>query len=322
MYEIIRVMDAFQKRKFNRFFLIKFQHPKRWQMTFVGVVLLVGLGLGLTTIGHTRSNQRILIVSLAKSGSSALFFSIKEKLSKEAVSFFDARTLNQAVFIESRDVLINVKFHRLGTRPFQDKHLDQFEKKIFLARDPRDILVSAFIYKSAYMGFARDPILREEFLVALRKKEEDPKSISLKQLYELRTKLKAQARFRPSISEMMQKDQEPEYYAEAIEFMDRRKDFHIFKYEQYVDEDFEVINQYLGLKLENKPDLGNMKHLARTKRYGNWRQWFTAEDVEYFRPIVKPYMDRFGYSDEWELDKNPIIEPANCSEYFKKLIKM
>lgn len=300
------------------------QTKKPGLVSIIRKILLIVLAAGIfvPAVTYSRNNQRILIISLAKSGSSALFFSVKESMNPDSVFMFDARTLGRASFVESRDVLINLKFHRKGVVSLPDRHLDRFDKKILLIRDPRDLLISSLIYKSAYMGFSRDPQLRSRFISALIQKETDPRSISVKSLFALRDELEDKAKRKGGLSKMMQNDEDPEYYEPAIEFSKRRKDFFIFKYEQFVDKDFDGINAYLGMKLNSDPDLENFKHLARTKRYGNWKEWFTAEDVEYFRPILKPYMEHFGYADDWSLSENPVIKPEHCSKYFKKLNHM
>jgi len=62
-------------------------------------------------------------------------------------------------------------------------------------------------------------------------------------------------------------------------------------------------------------------NVTRSKTYGNWKDWFTPSDVEFFRPQVKEYMERFGYHDNWELNSKPYIDPSVSSKYVIKLIE-
>jgi hypothetical protein len=63
------------------------------------------------------------------------------------------------------------------------------------------------------------------------------------------------------------------------------------------------------------------KRVIRSKSYGNWKDWFTPSDVDFFRPLVIEYMQMFGYHDTWELNSNPYIDPSINSQYVMKLIE-
>jgi hypothetical protein len=59
---------------------------------------------------------------------------------------------------------------------------------------------------------------------------------------------------------------------------------------------------------------------ARTKSYGDWRNWFLEEDIRIFQPIYEPYMALMGYdSTDWALNPKPVIDPALASEYMQRL---
>jgi len=66
---------------------------------------------------------------------------------------------------------------------------------------------------------------------------------------------------------------------------------------------------------------GSEKRVIRSKAYGNWKDWFTISDVEFYRPIYNEYMEMFGYQDNWDLNANPLIDPRLSSQYVMKLIE-
>jgi hypothetical protein len=59
---------------------------------------------------------------------------------------------------------------------------------------------------------------------------------------------------------------------------------------------------------------------ARTEAYGDWKNWFLAEDVRILEPIYAPYRELVGYdSGDWPPNPHPTITPALASEYMKHL---
>jgi len=81
------------------------------------------------------------------------------------------------------------------------------------------------------------------------------------------------------------------------------------------------INQYLGFKIKKNVVLPQkFKRIARTKTFGNWRQWFTPEDVSYFKKVYNPYLEVMGYDKEdWNLVASEKLDSKTSSEYMKQL---
>jgi len=49
-----------------------------------------------------------------------------------------------------------------------------------------------------------------------------------------------------------------------------------------------------------------------------WRSFFTNEDVEILRPLLRQMLPDPRY-DDWKLDPEPRIEPAEVSQYVAKI---
>ena len=63
--------------------------------------------------------------------------------------------------------------------------------------------------------------------------------------------------------------------------------------------------------------------MVRKKAVGDWRHWFTEEDVDLFKPAYLPYMELIGYDcDDWALSEHPVIEPEYSSMYIQRLAQM
>jgi hypothetical protein len=49
--------------------------------------------------------------------------------------------------------------------------------------------------------------------------------------------------------------------------------------------------------------------VIRTKSTGDWRHYFTEEDVKLLKRAYTPYMELIGYDfSDWDLNPNPVIE--------------
>ena len=96
-------------------------------------------------------------------------------------------------------------------------------------------------------------------------------------------------------------------------------DVFILRYEDYVDGKLEAVNKYLKLNL-TIADKVPEKRVVRSRAYGNWKNWFTPEDIDYFRSSYLTYMNQFGYPDTWDLNDVPVIDPETSSRYVRRLI--
>jgi hypothetical protein len=81
----------------------------------------------------------------------------------------------------------------------------------------------------------------------------------------------------------------------------------------------------LGFKVKadgQVPQTTVKSKVLRKKAAGDWRLWFTEQDVELFKPAYKNYMELIGYDwDDWTLSANPVIEPEYSSVYIQNLIR-
>ena len=97
------------------------------------------------------------------------------------------------------------------------------------------------------------------------------------------------------------------------------KDWFLFTYEDMVAKNFDALNDYLGFAVYadgEVPQSTAKAKVVRKKATGDWRHWFTADDVELFKPAFRPYMELIGYDcEDWALEPNPVIEPEYSSEY-------
>jgi hypothetical protein len=85
------------------------------------------------------------------------------------------------------------------------------------------------------------------------------------------------------------------------------------------------LNEFLGFEIKDDaeiPTTTKKSKVVRKKAYGDWRHWYTEEDVDLFKPAYLSYMKTMGYDcDDWALSANPVIEPEFSSMYMKGLVQ-
>ena len=199
------------------------------------------------------------------------------------------------------------------------EHLEQeqYDRKIWMTRDPRDVAVSRMLYRW-HRGYRGRKDQYRIHLALVSKKEKDPRSIAF---YEI-CRYTAHDTWPMSVKEVV--EEERLRYQQMSAFVrSLGKDWFLFKYEDMVNRNFEALNQYLGFEVEadaEVPQSTGKAKVVRKKAFGDWRHWFTEEDVELFKPAYLPYMEIMGYDcDDWALSPAPCIEPKYSSRYMKSL---
>lgn len=272
-------------------------------------------------------HMRILIYGLAKSGTTALHIRIKQAmesdLNAEVMEVFEPVKRNGDDFVKLDGTSFPLAEHTLikalmptvagnGATPesmLQD--YSDFDKKIFINRDPRDRWISGFFYR----WFHRHRPDEKEFERALRLtqfKEKNPSDVPFYALFST-----SPARI------ASWKERQKNQLAGVDSFIDEAtsRDWYILKYEDFMDGKLDELEDYLGLKISSKDaEDQRFSHVARSKGYGSWRRWFTPEDVEMYGDVFNPFLEKHGYdSTDWKLNVPTSLPSSEGSEYMYKL---
>jgi hypothetical protein len=95
----------------------------------------------------------------------------------------------------------------------------------------------------------------------------------------------------------------------------------ILKYEDFVDGRLEELSRYLNLPLAlNVEVASDVKRVVRTKSYGYWKDWYTSDDINFFRSAFAPLLRSFSYDDDWEPNASPTIDRATGSDYMTRIV--
>ena len=255
--------------------------------------------------------MKILIVGLGRSGTTALYFKIKQALPENTWCLYEPRRFDPFDPGGAPDVLAKILI--APPNIFDYPSFRDFDKRIMIVRDPRDSLVSRILYRPCgSRAFRGDEAKVAAFTDALCRKEADPRSISLLAVIDLFSRLTNEEwlpRF-TTITDL------------AVDFHRNNGDFVVYKYEDFVAGSYAAIEDYLGIVLPvGETHVGpQYEHVVRTKAAHDWQNWFTAEDVAFFRPHLAPYMHAYGYPDDWTLAAEPCIRPEHGSEYVRRSV--
>ena len=151
---------------------------------------------------------------------------------------------------------------------------------------------------------------------ALRVKEQRPKSVSYWELFQLLVRLSGGGIGPMVVVEQYLKDL---CFAARVRRLHGDRAFRL-RYEDIVDRRLEKLEEYLGLSLASVDEVAMpYRRVARSKGHGDWRNWFLAEDVEFFRPRLQEHLEDLGYGDDWELPAEPQVTSERASGYLMRL---
>lgn len=271
--------------------------------------------------------MRVVIYGLARSGTTALFYKIRNSLPRDAVCLFEPRAFDPraagpralARLLRAGrepDVLAKVLPFR-PSEPADAASFDGFDKQILLVRDPRDRVVSRTLYVAYHSTFYHRDAALAAFLGLLRKKEADPHAVPLMELLRTFARLNGDG--------FSFDDWAADYARHSVraplDFHDCRPGLFVCKYEEMVEGRLGALEAYLGLKLRGKTAVpAEHRRVARTMTSGNWRDWLTPEDVERLRPVLGPYLERYYGDAGWDLSARPDIPAEFGSGYVLRIV--
>jgi hypothetical protein len=250
---------------------------------------------------------KTLIVGIARSGTSALYFKLKQALPETTWCLYEPVRFDPSDPGGSPNVLAKILIGSPDALDFT--RFRDFDKKILIVRDPRDNLVSRLLYiPCGRLEIRGNDAKLAAYIDALRGKEADPRSISLRALLDFTYRLSGLP--------------QPDPYNLALDFHRKNDGFVVYKYEDLIARRYEALETYLDVRLSagEAQVPAQYRHVVRTKAAGNWWHWFTADDVQYFRPRLAPFMAAYGYGDDWALAETPHISPAYASEFVERSV--
>jgi hypothetical protein len=266
--------------------------------------------------GSTRTQPgHIMITGLSKSGTTGVYTAVKRALSNtdvNAITLFEPRSAqvldNVFLFAPHRTLLTKItidKIARIAPDPLA------FDRRVMTVRDPRDVLVSALLFRplTRRSVLRCNPAVIDEFVTTLEAKEADPSSISVRELFALAHRLEIGAAPYDSLVRDLKRQRR----------LLKRLPFHVVRYEDLVSGDLTGLSGYLGTDVPaaSRRSSATYGHIARSGSYGEYAQWFRADDVSFFDGILGDHVAALGYDRAANLAEHPSIDPAASSDYVR-----
>lgn len=253
--------------------------------------------------------MNVLVCGCGKSGTTALFYAIARELEGTARVTFEPRRPDEILFSEDSHNLCKIVFGRADLADFADV-LPRFDKRLFIVRDIRDVVVSRLLYRVRDQSFIHDPSRMELLMEKLARKEADPDAVGILELFALIGELEGVQ----------------DYLGETLanillpirEWSHAGSGFHQVRYEHFICGEAEALNGYLGFAVDSDVEVPRwVRRVTRTKSTGDWRNWFTPGDIRILRPRLEPYLSFFGYDLGWNLPADRRIKPEHSSRYVR-----
>jgi len=263
------------------------------------------------SLSKKSDGMKVLIIGLAKSGTSILMYRIAaglrpcrkyfEPLSHEGQVDVD---FHRKVVARPKNAVVKIVYHA-GLPERFDEIIPLYDRVVWIIRDPRDQMISSFFY----VWYFRHRPNAEQFqrsLALTRQKEADPDSVPFHTLHPSLTNTKRfHTLYRPVA-----------HYLKTF-----RPQLHVVNYESFIAGDTAALDAYLGFETDIGVGVNPVvRRVSRTRASGNWREWFCEKDVTYYTPLLGPLLSEFGYDpDDWRLSPQSSLPASHGSEYMRRL---
>ena len=267
--------------------------------------------------------MNILVIGKAKTGTTVISKNIADSLDGNVEYHVEPKTAKFFVNhrVQSRHCVVKLIFEHWTDRPrlraaiVHDELPLKFDRVVLIVRDPRDELISRLLYLA--FPLAQSPSTSSERLErwaeVLERKEKDPSSISVLDLFDCVTSLFG-IQARKQVDDLLRQTRSYGDFVAAV-----RRDFLIIRYEDFIDRELGELESFLGFGLTADRDVGpDLDRTNRSQSYDNWRRAFVDSDVAALKERFDPVLLRFGYH-EWRLDSVDRLPSGEWSGYVRRL---
>lgn len=270
--------------------------------------------------GDEMKARKIVIFGPYKSGTTGLFYKIRNSLPGNVRTLFEPTEYVPHDEDNNRWVLSKtITGVQDGDGPWRIKYetFMGFDSKIYLVRDPRDLIISGILFmvqQEPTLYDNDDKLIR--ILKILKEKETRPKSISVRELFEQIVEASDNHTFDKAVDWLGRQ------YRWLMEFESQLDDYCLIRYEDFVDGQIEDLEDYLDMRLRGKAVVDPVHdHVPRTMGYNNWKNWFLKTDIDFFKPLFEEYILHYNYPTNWQLNDRQMISPEHCSKYIERMVK-
>ncbi|MGA2031036.1 MAG: hypothetical protein ABSG68_02165 [Thermoguttaceae bacterium] len=280
--------------------------------------------------------MKVLILGLSKSGTTALAYKIFNSLPRDETTLL----LERCRFVGAATAHVVAKVlidgYLLQLYPADDyvippaaidlESFAAFDMKILIVRDPKDRAVSAELYRLYHEPYCTDEPFIRSVLNALRQKEAAPDAIRYVDFFKF---MEDYARWRGQwLPALPRFELAPERFQshdmlepQLVAYLGKEPGLFVVHYEDMIDGNLANLEQYLDTRLGGSSQVDPyLRRVERTKAYGDFRNWFVAEDIPYFQFLYRQFVARFPRYDDWTLNPVKTVRPEYASQYVLRIV--
>jgi hypothetical protein len=257
--------------------------------------------------------MRVLILGQGKSGTTVLLYAIHDGLNRatgrEHTVIFEPPDL-KTVGRFTRDIIVK---KLVGTvREHEYKIFKQFKRIVWIERDPRDMVISRFLYNFRHRPLSQNSEQLNTMLELLRKKEADPLSVGFCELIETGKQFDG-----VDVIASTEIDQQKAHNI----WHQLKKPPVVVRYEDFISGNASNLEQVFGVPINVNVDIPPPRNrVVRTKSSGDWRNWFTPRDVEKLKLRLHCIASTPESWNSWKTNDHPRIDTAYSSHYIVDLL--
>lgn len=189
-------------------------------------------------------------------------------------------------------------------------HLNWFDKKIVLVRDVKDLMISELLFRPMVAPLQVTAEALTEFLALIKEKEANPQGRSVLELHRRADEL--------GISGMNW-----EVYRSNLHHLIKVRDAYecaVVHFEDFARGDYSAFRQILSIPIgPANLEGGWVSHIQRKGQSGEWKKWFTPEDMDFSRDFFQEYGATFSYNLADSVEYNTsALDAQYGSEYIEK----
>lgn len=268
---------------------------------------------------NNMTSLTIVIFGPYKSGTTGVFYKIRNSLPWTPKPLFEAKSYEYQPGDSKCGVLAKIILGVSGESDgIRYETFMGFQKKIYLVRDPRDLIISGILFMiQQEPSIYSESTKLERILEMLRQKEENPQRFSVCELFRTVVRESDHHDWNGVIDWLTRQYKWLPYFESGL------TNYYRLRYEDFVDGKLGGLESYLGLRLDGVAQVDRTHgHVPRTLGYDNWKNWFVPEDIDFFRPLLEDYIKCYGYDNQWQLNVKQAISPEHSSKYVMRTVDM
>ena len=267
--------------------------------------------------------MNILVIGKAKTGTTVISKTLQKSIGENVGYFLEPKRIeffqDASKFENEGGNVVKIIFEHWNAAPrfrnglIHNESELKFDKVVCIVRDPRDEMLSRMLYviKPYIDAKGMDELRVQQWITILEEKENDPASISFFELVQKFDELfSTDTKFGFLVATHVN-----QYNTFLRNIRDR---VFVIKYEDFIDGRLMHLESYLGFKLVDDRDVGNLSRTRRSASYGGWRDFFSPSDVDQLLPILGESLKLMGY-DNWDLNKVGSLNSTHFSQYVKRI---